>query len=248
MTAVFVHGVPDTERVWHAVIPRLGTGNIVTLRLPGFGAPLPDGFDPTKDAYAAWLVEQIEAQDGPVDLVGHDWGALLVLRAACLRPELVRSWTMGAGPLDPEYVWHKAAQTWQTPEVGEQAMARTTPEAMEKALTAAGVPADDARAAAAHVDETMKRCILRLYRSAIKVGEQWTPDLARLTAPGLILWGELDPFAPPVWGERLAARTGAKLVVFPGCSHWWPLQRAADVATLLTQHWDGAGQVKAAGR
>jgi pimeloyl-ACP methyl ester carboxylesterase len=242
MPALLVHGVPDTDRVWHAVVPRLGRPDVVTLRLPGFGGPTSDGFDPTKDAYAAWLVEQIVAQDGPVDLVGHDWGALLVLRAACLRPELVRSWAVGAAPLDAEYVWHKAAQAWQTPEVGEQVMARLTGPAMEKALAAAGVPSEDAREAAAHLDDTMKRCILRLYRSAITVGEQWGPDLSRLTAPGLILWGELDPYAAPTWGERLATRTGARFVSLAGCSHWWQLERPADVATLLTTHWDGAGR------
>ena len=28
-----------------------------------------------------------------------------------------------AGLLHPDYVWHDAAQAWQTPEVGEQAIA-----------------------------------------------------------------------------------------------------------------------------
>jgi pimeloyl-ACP methyl ester carboxylesterase len=238
MPVLLVHGVPDTDRVWHAVVPRLGRPDVVTLRLPGFGGPTPDGFDPTKDAYAAWLVEQILAQDGPVDLVGHDWGAILVIRAACLRGDRVRSWAAGAAPLDAEYVWHKAAQAWQTPTMGEKVMAQLTPAALADALIAAGVPPADAHESAAHVDDTMKRCILRLYRSAIKVGEEWGPDLTKLSAPGLVLWGELDPYAAPPWGERLARRTGARFVSFPACSHWWQLERPADVATLLTRHWD----------
>jgi pimeloyl-ACP methyl ester carboxylesterase len=238
MTAILVHGVPDTERVWHAVIPRLGRDDVVTLRLPGFGCPAPATFEATKDANATWLVEQVAAHGGPVDLVGHDWGALLVLRAACLRPDLVRTWAAGAAPLDAEYVWHKAAQLWQTPEVGEQVMAQLTPALLEQALAANGVPAEDARAAAGHLDDTMKRCILRLYRSAVSVGEQWGPDLARVASPGLVLWGDRDPYAAPTWGERLARRTGAPLVSFPGCSHWWPLERPAEVAALLTRHWE----------
>jgi pimeloyl-ACP methyl ester carboxylesterase len=238
VTAILVHGVPDTDQVWHAVLPRLGRPDVLTLRLPGFGAPVPPGFDATKDAYAAWLIEQIAAHEGPVDLVGHDWGALLVLRAACLEPDRVRTWAAGAAPLDADYVWHRAAQLWQTPDVGEKVMEELTPSVLEEALTAAGVPAGDARAAAAHLDDTMKRCILRLYRSAIKIGEEWGPDLARLQAPGLVLWGERDSYAPPVWGERLAKRTNARLVTFAGCSHWWPLERPAEVAALLTRHWD----------
>jgi pimeloyl-ACP methyl ester carboxylesterase len=84
----------------------------------------------------------------------------------------------------------------------------------------------------------MKRCILRLYRSASRVGEEWAPDLERLSAPGLVLWGERDPYAAPTWGERLARRTKARLVTFPECSHWWPLERPAEVAALLTAHWE----------
>jgi pimeloyl-ACP methyl ester carboxylesterase len=240
MTAILVHGVPDTEHVWHAVMARLGRDDVVTLRLPGFGAPAPAAFEATKDAYAAWLIEQVAARGGPADLVGHDWGALLVLRAACLRPDLVRTWAAGAAPLDAEYVWHKTAQLWQTPEVGEQVMAQISPAALEQALAASGVPPDDARAAAGRMDDTMKRCILRLYRSAIDVGKEWGPDLARAAGRGLVLWGERDPYAAPTWGERLARRTGARFVSLPECSHWWPLERPAEVAALLTRHWEGS--------
>lgn len=237
MPVLFVHGVPDTDRVWHALIPRLDRRDVSAVRLPGFGQPAPVDFVATKDAYAAWLVEQIARVGAPVDLVGHDWGALLVIRAACLRPDLVRSWAAGAAPLDSDYVWHKAAQLWQAPTVGEQVMERLTPDTMAGALAAAGVPPDDARGAADRVDDTMKRCILRLYRSAIHVGAEWGPDLTRLPAPGLVLWGERDPYAPPEWGERLARRTGARLVVFPGCSHWWQLERPAEVAAELSTLW-----------
>ena len=236
MSQILVHGVPDTDHVWHRVRPLLQRDDVVTLRLPGFGAPLPSGFDPTKDGYAAWVVERVAAVGHPVDLVGHDWGALLVLRAASLRPDLVRSWVVGGAPLDPAYVWHQAAQLWQTPGAGERAMDRTNADALAKALTGAGVPADDAREAGAYLDETMKRCILRLYRSAVNVGAEWRPDLARITAPGLVLWGQNDPYAEPTWGERLARLTGARVVVLPGCSHWWPLERPGEVAAEIRQH------------
>ena len=51
----------------------------------------------------------------PVDLVGHDWGSLLVQRVVSLRPDLIRTWACGNGPVDTEYVWHDMAQQWQTP-------------------------------------------------------------------------------------------------------------------------------------
>ena len=178
-------------------------------------------------------MNEIAKHGTAVDLVGHDWGALLVIRAACLRPDLVHTWAAGAAPLDADYEWHEAARLWQTPEVGERVMEKLSPAALEKALAAAGVPTDDAREAASHLDDTMKRCILRLYRSAVDVGRDWGPDRAQIPTPGLVLWGEDDPYAAPVWGHRLAERTGARFVTFPGCSHWWQLQRPAAVVAEL---------------
>jgi pimeloyl-ACP methyl ester carboxylesterase len=93
-----------------------------------------------------------------MDLVGHDWGCLLVQRVASLRPDLVRSWAGGDGPIDREYVWHDLAQQWQTPGAGEAIMADMTGTALAEGL-AATMPPDDARAMAAHVDDVMKDCI-----------------------------------------------------------------------------------------
>ena len=240
MSVALVHGVPDTQRVWDAVVSRLRRKDVVRLSLPGFGCLTPDGFKATKEAYVDWLLAELDALTGPIDLVGHDWGALLVVRAVSLRPTAVRTWAAGGAPLDREYVWHQAAQAWQTPGVGEKVMERLTPEAMRAALVAAGVPAPDADSTASRVDATMKRCILSLYRSAVKVGDEWEDDLRRVTAPGLVVWGENDPYAVVEFGARLAAKTRARFVALPGCSHWWQLERPAEVAAELERHWASA--------
>lgn len=83
----------------------------------------------------------------------------------------------------------------------------------------------------------MKRCILTLYRSAVNVGSEWEDDLRRVSAPGLVLWGEKDPFASVEFGARLADKTRARLVSFPGCSHWWQLERPGEVAVELQRLW-----------
>ena len=83
----------------------------------------------------------------------------------------------------------------------------------------------------------MKRCILALYRSAVRVGAEWEPDLKNVATPGLVLWGADDPYAAPVFGSRLARRTGARFVAYAGCSHWWQLQRADEVAKELEALW-----------
>lgn len=237
MPEVFVHGVPDTACVWEAVTSRLGRKDVVALSLPGFGCPLPAGFSATKEAYVDWLLGQLTALQGPIDLVGHDWGGLLVVRAVSLRPDAVRSWAAGGAPLDREYVWHQAARAGQTPGMGEKVMAGLTAEALQAALVAAGVPAEDAATAAENVDATMKQCILNFYRSAVHVGGEWEDDLKRVSAPGLVLWGEKDPYAGVEFGARLAEKTRARFVSFPGCSHWWQLERPAETAAELERHW-----------
>ncbi len=237
MPAVFVHGVPDTPGVWRYVLARVPRRDVVTLALPGFGCPRPAGFAATKEAYVDWLVGELAKIDEPVDLVGHDWGSLLVMRAVMLRPDVVRSWAGGAAPIDPTYVWHEAAQIFQTPGMGEQMMALMTGDALRERLMAAGLSEADATATASHVDDTMKGCMLPLYRSALSVGTEWEPDLGRISAPGLVIFGERDPYVDWHFGERLAQRTKARFVLMKDCSHWWQCERPDEVVRELEAHW-----------
>lgn len=86
----------------------------------------------------------------------------------------------------------------------------------------------------------MKQCILNLYRSAVHVGKEWEDDLRRVSAPGLVLGGGKDPFAAVEFGARLAQRTRARFVSFTGCSHWWQLERPAEVVAELERLWSAA--------
>ena len=88
MTAVFVHGVPETPTVWHGLLAALDRADTVALSLPGFDAARPAGFGATMDEYAAWLAAELERLGDAVDLVGHDWGGGLVVRVVSTRPEL----------------------------------------------------------------------------------------------------------------------------------------------------------------
>jgi pimeloyl-ACP methyl ester carboxylesterase len=232
MPIVFVHGVPDTARVWDAVISRLDGKDVVTLSLPGFGCPLPEDFSATKEAYVDWLIKELSQLSKPIDLIGHDWGAMLVMRAVMKRPDLIRSWVAGAAPIDREYQWHETARLWQTPTVGEQLMENLTPQMLQGGLVLAGVPANDVAIAARQVDATMKQCILKLYRSAINLGAEWQDDLKKINRPGLILWGEQDPYASIDFGRRLAEQSNAKFIALD-CSHWWQLQQPDEVAAQL---------------
>jgi pimeloyl-ACP methyl ester carboxylesterase len=236
MPAFLVHGVPETHHLWDGVREGLKRDDVIAPDMPGFSRDAPAGFDHTKEAYLDWLVSEVEKVGEAVDLVGHDWGALLVERLVSVRPDLVRTWAAGGGAIDETYDWHPAAKIWQTPGQGEAFMQGMTTDAIVPIFVADGVPETAARDVASRIDDRMKAAILPLYRSAVNVGNEWGPDLDRVDRPGLLIFGEKDQYMQPEFARRLAARTSAELVFFPG-GHWWPLQFPKETAEALDRHW-----------
>lgn len=248
MPHLFVHGVPDTPAMWGPLLDALDLppAEVRTPAMPGFVEAPPADFAATKDAYADWLVDRIDtlhAEHGPIDLVGHDWGALLTLRAASLRPEKLRTWAALNGGFDPRYGGHLIARIWNRPVLGEALMALNRGFTARLTLRAFGMPADMAAREAAHIGPTMKRCILKLYRSAGGLADldAWTADLDRAHDRGLLVWGDRDPFLPVALAERLSTRLGVPLHVERGAGHWTPVVRPDAVAAKLRALWGVAG-------
>jgi pimeloyl-ACP methyl ester carboxylesterase len=243
MTAVFVHGVPETARLWDGVRRHLRRDDTIALSLPGFNSPRPAGFGSTMDEYADWLVGELEraAADGPVDLIGHDWGGGFVVRVVSTRSDLVRTWvTDAAGLADPDFVWHDFAKIWQTPGDGEAFWEQQLAASLEDRAAifiASGVPADDARTIAGHVDKEMADSILALYRSATKVQEEWGPAFEAIDRPGLVVVPSGDPFLVADGARRAAQRAGARVEGLEGKGHWWMLEDPAAAAELLIAFW-----------
>ena len=244
MTVVFVHGNPETSAIWGPLIQALNRDDIVTLSPPGFGAPLPDGFDPTYLAYRDWLEDELQQIDGPVDLVGHDWGGGHVVNVVMHRPELVRSWVSDiVGVFDPEYVWHDLAQIWQTPDAGEEyvaAMVSGTSEERIAAVAAMGVGPEVAPALVAAQNADMGAAILRLYRSAAQpvLAEAGVALGNAAARPGLAILATEDHFVGSHEIRRRAAdRAGARTEVLDGLGHWWMIEDPARGAEVLTRFW-----------
>jgi pimeloyl-ACP methyl ester carboxylesterase len=242
--AVFVHGNPETSAIWGPLLEALQIPDVLTLSPPGFGAPVPEGFGATADEYVTWLASELERQDGPVDLIGHDWGGGHVMRLAIERPDLIRSWAMDiAGCFAPDYVWHDLAQVWQTPGTGEDAvagMAALPTRDRASMFESLGMTPEIAAAVAAASDEAMGRCILSLYRSAAQ------PAMARLgdglgaaaARPGLVIIPTEDGYTGGEARARWSAqRAGAEVAVLPGLGHWWMIQDPAAGAAALRGFW-----------
>lgn len=245
VTVVLVHGNPETDAVWAPLVDALGRTDVVRLSPPGFGAPLPSDFPATHLAYRDWLIDELGNIDGPVDLVGHDWGGCHVINAVMHRPDLMRSWASDVvGLFDKDYVWHDMAQGFQTPEAGEQLVAMmqdgSVPERAQQLVTF-GIPHDVATSFAAAQGPEMGRAILALYRSARQpamadAGRALESAAAR---PGLSIVATEDPFVGTEEMRRRAAdQAGARTEVLDGLGHWWMVEDPARGAEALTRFWN----------
>src|SRR5690242_2810457 len=93
---LLLHGFPDRADMWRHVAGRLRERGRRTLALdlPGFGeSSAPTGRRHYRAdqvlGQIAQLLPALEV-DGPVDLIGHDWGAYLSWYMVLARPDLVR--------------------------------------------------------------------------------------------------------------------------------------------------------------
>jgi pimeloyl-ACP methyl ester carboxylesterase len=248
-TVVLVHGNPETSAIWGpltAALAERGQPEVIALSPPGFGSAVPDGFDPTMDAYADWLVDELEsirATGTDIDLLGHDWGAGHVYGALSRRPDLVRTWTGDiAGVLHTDYIWHDMAQAWQTPEIGEQVIAAMTASSADDKLAlfvGLGLPDDIAAQLAAGLDEEMGRCVLRLYRTGAQpaVGQLGDRLASMELPPGLVVDAEHDEYINSAQSNEIAERLGAEVLRLDGRHHWWMVADIDPVADALVAFW-----------
>jgi len=236
----FVHGVPETAAIWDGIRDRIDRRS-TALAMPGFGNQRPADFGATKDDYLSWLLDELDALHPPVDLVGHDWGAILTARVATAHGDRIRSFVFDCGNVShPDYEWHAFAQVWQTAGDGEaffEAQAASSVEDRAVGLTGLGVPLEGAREMAAAGDAVMGTCILDLYRSATpNPHSDWGP-LPPSSAKGLVVHPTEDPFSEEAKAREVAAALGADFATLDGAGHFWPYQAPDAGAALLESFW-----------
>jgi len=243
MTKVFVHGNPETTAVWSELIPalrRCGVEDIELLSPPGFGAEVPAGFGSSRIEYRDWLIRELTAIGGDIDLVGHDWGAGHTYAVAAHRPELLRSWAADcAGLVHPGYEWHPAAQVWQRPGEGEASIAQILALSGDELIRLFGVPPKLAPTMARNLDARMGTSILALYRSAVQPHMRELGDQLASAAkkPALLLHATADPYVPPAMVFDVANRIQAQVLTLEGLAHWWMYDDADRAAEGLARFW-----------
>src|SRR5262245_38615515 len=119
---LFVHGNPGSSEDWTDLLQRAGDfTRAIAPDFPSFGsAERTDDFDYSVPGYANYIAGVLAALGiERVHLVLHDFGCPWGLQWAADHPEQVASLTLFNMGVLPGYIWHKYAQIWRLPIIGE---------------------------------------------------------------------------------------------------------------------------------
>lgn len=250
---LLLHGFPQTARCWTGVTRRLAAAGLRTLapdqRGYSPGARPTDVADYAIDLLVGDAVGILDALDlTEVDVVGHDWGAVVGWAVAAAYPDRVRSFTAVSVPHPAAYAWALAHDADQRERSSYIRLFRMRGKAEEVLL------ADDARRLRAmfggldpaQVDVHVRAmrqpgalsAALAWYRAILGGDDDAGGFAAGGPDPGGPVLGEVGPVSRPttyVWstgdiavGRAAAQRCGQhvtgpyRMVELPDVSHWVP--------------------------
>ncbi|HEX5087819.1 MAG TPA: alpha/beta hydrolase [Nocardioides sp.] len=239
-TVVLLHGILGSAEYWRDVAGRLPDHRVIAIDLLGFGvSPRPARVAYDYADHVGAVVATLEALGplGPAILAGHSMGALIALRLAADRPELVSRLTLIGMP-----VFESAAAARKA--IGRTRLRRALLYGPVSRLFCAvwcqaskpisrriaplylrRVPAAVARATVDHSWWSYSRSLANIIENQ-SVGA----DLQRVTCPTLIVHGDQDQDAS-LPADRVPM-PGFRTLVVPG-DHHLPLDHPGDIADLL---------------
>ncbi len=200
---VALHGWGRTGNDFVGILTGL---DALAIHLPGFGpTATPDSVWGTDD-YARVVADALESL-GPVVLVGHSFGGRIAVRLAASHPELVSALVLTGAPLVRMTPPSKPSLAYR----------------LVKALNRMGVVPDrvleSRRKKLGSADYNAAHGIMRDIMVKT-VNENYDDDLARITMPTWLVWGEHDTAAPTAAGKVASERIrGARWIVVPGEAH-----------------------------
>lgn len=213
---VYLHGVPTSSDDWLPFLERAGG---IAPDVIGFGRSGKGGhLDYTPNGLAGFL-DHLLAELGIVklNLVAHDWGAVVAIQFAAGHPDRVERLALIAPPplLDqPRFTG--LARAWRMPVLGELTMGSITRGLLTRRLRRGSVnpaawPAHRVRPVWDQFDQGTQRAVLRLFRSWDDERRQAAESaLESLRMPALVVWGDRDP-----WSGREAAQSYATRLPHP---------------------------------
>lgn len=219
---LLIHGLSASTRWWRHTVAELGAERpVVAVDLAGFGGRRRGRFR-LSDA-AADVGELIaRGEHMPVDVVGHSMGGLVAAQLASGRPDLVHRLVLVSAPLVP-FAWGLRRHVWN--------LARAVPTLVPRFVPVLAV--DAARAGPV----TLASAARQLLRADV------SPELDRIQAPTLLVWGGRDPLVPMAVGREVAGRIPhSRFVEIPRAGHVPMWERPAEFNAAVRAFLDGTDQ------
>jgi pimeloyl-ACP methyl ester carboxylesterase len=215
---VFLHGWARRGQDFAACareLADLGTAS-VALDMPGFGSSPPPTVAGGARHYAqliAPILAQISAE--PVVLVGHSYGGTVATVIAANEPNLVSGLVLTGAPLLRPSLSSKSRPPWRF--------------RLTRSLHARGLLSDQKmEAARQHYGSSDYRNASGIMRDVLvaAVNESFEDELARVHAPVVMVWGELDREVPDLIAtQALALLAGPRhFRSVPGVGHLLPTE------------------------
>jgi pimeloyl-ACP methyl ester carboxylesterase len=225
--AVWLHGWRRSSADFAAAAGLLARDGVasVALDLPGFGAsPLPESAGGAQ-LYAELVRGALEAMSGePLILVGHSFGGRVATAIAASYPELVRALVLTGVPLVRRTHTRRSPRGFR----------------LVRALHRRGVISE------ARMEAARQKYGSSDYRHAsgllrdilvVSVNESYEGELARVSAPVTLVWGENDHEVPVDVARQaaalLVASPAVELEVLADTGHLVPTERPAELVAQV---------------
>jgi pimeloyl-ACP methyl ester carboxylesterase len=244
---LLLHGFPENSRMWDGVAARLHSAGLRTI------APDQRGYSPgaRPAAVPAYRMAELVGDVlglldalglSTVDLVGHDWGAVVAWNVAGRHPDRVRTLTAVSVPHPAAHaaaMRHDAEQqrlsayiaAFRAPRIPETALLAQDARRLRRIFRPLPEDAVDVFVRPLTEDGALTAA-LNWYR-AMSRGD--LDGLGRVTVPTTYVWGTEDRGVGRAAAEGCAQHVAGEyeFVELPGVSHWVPEQHPDLVAEAV---------------
>jgi pimeloyl-ACP methyl ester carboxylesterase len=260
--AVLVPGFTGSKEDFLAILHQLGAAGrrVLAIDLRGqYQTPGPD--DP--DAYAirelgadvAAIVDAMavraggagDGELGPVHVVGHSFGGLVVREALLGGARHVGSVTFMSsgpaqltGPAADELIALLGYLDGESPEVIRNTIEKIWDSVLVPQAVAAGVAPDIAAFMRDRMLANSPVGLQVMARYLLQAPDRTSELAGELHVPVLVLYGEDDDKWEPAAQEEMAGRVGAERVCIPGAAHSPAIDAPETTASALNRFWHAA--------
>jgi len=251
---LLLHGFPQSAGEWRA--------QLRTLSDAGYRAVAPDqrGYSPgaRPDGLEAYSIDHLagdilaicdELGAPEVDVVGHDWGAIVAWVVAARHPRRTRTLTVVSVPHPEAFADAYASSAsnqrqmssyidvFRAPgDAGERMLAGEDGDGLRRMFKSQGLTAEAAAEhAAVHAEPGVLTASLNWYRATHPTMMRGIP---KVTVPTLLVWGSLDPAisCEAVEGCSQYVEGPFRFEALEGVGHWIPEMEAERLNRLLLEH------------